>query len=256
MLTRLFGLVLLIIVIVAWWYSLQSPKPQDKPYRWLKQRLGGELRRRWLGFSKVLEIEYGDRWVFVAIQHIHRRWHVRVEVRWPLAMDEPFSLLVNTPHQEGLAGSRVALPGLGMPACWVSNEQLARQLLSHSALIELSRLIAQAPSASLQCRIRSNSWELRGVLDEPNSLLPAQWALQALTVHDQMRSQAQSEIAFELGRTLAPQPTCSVCAQRIDADGVQCPRCHSFHHRDCWEYVGHCSRFGCHETRSHSVSVG
>ncbi|WP_165227291.1 RING finger protein [Aquisphaera insulae] len=42
-------------------------------------------------------------------------------------------------------------------------------------------------------------------------------------------------------------PLCKVCGEPIeeDAGAVACTKCETPHHRDCWEYVGSCSIYGC-----------
>jgi hypothetical protein len=41
-------------------------------------------------------------------------------------------------------------------------------------------------------------------------------------------------------------PVCKVCAGLIDGGAiVVCSSCRTPHHRDCWEYVGTCSIYGC-----------
>jgi hypothetical protein len=41
-------------------------------------------------------------------------------------------------------------------------------------------------------------------------------------------------------------PTCKVCGESIDGGSViLCTSCHTPHHRECWEYVGSCSIYGC-----------
>lgn len=42
---------------------------------------------------------------------------------------------------------------------------------------------------------------------------------------------------------------CQVCGETIVVDMVFCSRCKTPHHRECWEYVGACSVYGCQETR-------
>ena len=44
----------------------------------------------------------------------------------------------------------------------------------------------------------------------------------------------------------AGPPTCKVCGEPIDGGAVVlCSSCNTPHHRDCWEYVGACSIYGC-----------
>ena len=41
-------------------------------------------------------------------------------------------------------------------------------------------------------------------------------------------------------------PMCKVCGEPIDeSEIVVCSSCNTPHHRDCWEYVGSCSIYGC-----------
>jgi hypothetical protein len=48
--------------------------------------------------------------------------------------------------------------------------------------------------------------------------------------------------------TTETQPMCRVCAQPMGATRlVNCPRCETPHHHDCWEYIGGCAIFGCGE---------
>jgi hypothetical protein len=41
-------------------------------------------------------------------------------------------------------------------------------------------------------------------------------------------------------------PTCKVCGEPIsEGEVIVCAQCSTPHHRDCWEYVGACSIYGC-----------
>jgi hypothetical protein len=40
-------------------------------------------------------------------------------------------------------------------------------------------------------------------------------------------------------------PLCKVCGESITASHVVCKTCYTPHHRDCWQFVGGCSIFGC-----------
>jgi Prokaryotic RING finger family 1 len=45
-------------------------------------------------------------------------------------------------------------------------------------------------------------------------------------------------------------PLCKVCGETIDTPGVICVVCKTPHHRDCWEFVGACSIYGCNGKQS------
>lgn len=38
---------------------------------------------------------------------------------------------------------------------------------------------------------------------------------------------------------------CQVCGQKLEKNLVACKSCKTLHHKDCWEYNGRCSTFGC-----------
>lgn len=42
---------------------------------------------------------------------------------------------------------------------------------------------------------------------------------------------------------------CRVCGERILLDKIECRRCDTPHHKDCWDYNGRCSTYACGETR-------
>ncbi len=45
---------------------------------------------------------------------------------------------------------------------------------------------------------------------------------------------------------MGEQPRCQICGDDIKEDDcVYCSCCHTPHHNDCWQYVGHCSVFAC-----------
>ena len=42
---------------------------------------------------------------------------------------------------------------------------------------------------------------------------------------------------------------CQVCRTDPAAQTVSCPKCRGIHHRECWDYSGGCSTYGCREKR-------
>ena len=79
---------------------------------------------------------------------------------------------------------------------------------------------------------------------------------EALAIHDGL----QTGVASRLGEGVsivaagpasaedAGPPTCKVCGDPINGTGsprVFCSTCRTPHHRDCWDFIGACSVFGC-----------
>lgn len=81
------------------------------------------------------------------------------------------------------------------------------------------------------------------------------WAVQkALILHDGLLEGVSRRVSQ--GIAIVDQPTapdesdgppiCKVCGEPIEAGAViVCAACNTPHHRDCWEYVGACSIYGC-----------
>ncbi|MDP6554785.1 MAG: RING finger protein [Pirellulaceae bacterium] len=42
---------------------------------------------------------------------------------------------------------------------------------------------------------------------------------------------------------------CQICGDDITIDAVFCRNCKTPHHRDCWQYYGSCSTYGCGQTK-------
>ena len=41
---------------------------------------------------------------------------------------------------------------------------------------------------------------------------------------------------------------CPVCGSQLEGEITSCHDCQTPHHKECWDYVGHCAIFGCHQT--------
>ena len=41
---------------------------------------------------------------------------------------------------------------------------------------------------------------------------------------------------------------CPVCGGELSFEVITCQDCHTPHHKECWDYVGHCAIFGCHQS--------
>ncbi len=133
--------------------------------------------------------------------------------------------------------------------------EMARAFLSpavRQAVVELRRL---APPSGMLVSV--NPERLLTQIDrnlalQPESLLIAvQWAM---VVHDGL----QAGVASRIGQGIAivasgpasadenGPPLCKVCGELIiDDPAVLCGVCRTPHHRDCWEFVGSCSIYGC-----------
>ena len=77
---------------------------------------------------------------------------------------------------------------------------------------------------------------------------------EALAIHDGLIAGVAAKLAegvdvVAAGPAAAEDagpPLCKVCGQTIEVGPrTLCARCKAPHHRDCWEFIGGCSIFGC-----------
>ena len=65
-----------------------------------------------------------------------------------------------------------------------------------------------------------------------------------LTRSDGITFLDQQEAAFSLDEAI-----CRICGEPVTGATAVCCRCKTPHHRECWQYYGACSTYGCGETR-------
>ena len=73
----------------------------------------------------------------------------------------------------------------------------------------------------------------------------------SLELHQLAVSTQGAGIEFVDEATAQPidEAICQICGEDITREMVFCRRCKTPHHRDCWEYYGACSTYGCQEKR-------
>jgi hypothetical protein len=97
----------------------------------------------------------------------------------------------------------------------------------------------------------------RNLGQQPDALLHAVY--QSLLIHDGLHAGVASRLGEGIaivaaGKAAADDagpPVCKVCGEPIAPPTVICAVCRAPHHRDCWEFVGACSIYGC--TGKHAV---
>jgi hypothetical protein len=81
---------------------------------------------------------------------------------------------------------------------------------------------------------------------------------EALSIHDGLcrgvAAEVNQGIAIVAAGPASPEdagpPVCKVCGETIVIPAVVCEACKTPHHRDCWDFVGACSIYGCNGKRN------
>ncbi len=92
----------------------------------------------------------------------------------------------------------------------------------------------------------------RDLSDDPEALFAA--VAETMAVYDGLKAGVRRRIGEGVrilegdGRPDPAEgpPVCQVCGEPVvEGDAVVCRNCGAPHHRDCWEFVGSCSIYGC-----------
>lgn len=131
---------------------------------------------------------------------------------------------------------------------------MAREFLSPSVRWSIANLQRLAPPSGMLVSINPERLLVqvdRNLAQYADSLLRA--VHETLTIHDGLLAGVAGRInegieivsAGPAAPDDAGPPVCKVCGETIEDPGVICATCRTPHHRDCWEFVGSCSIYGC-----------
>lgn len=136
-----------------------------------------------------------------------------------------------------------------------NDPEMARDFLTAPVRWAIGNLVKLGPPGGMLVSI--NPERLLVQVDTNLGLKPDLLAIgvrEALAIHDGLQVGVAARIgegvAIVAAGTPEPEdagpPMCKVCGEAITAPPrVLCTTCRTPHHRDCWEFIGGCSIFGC-----------
>jgi len=166
---------------------------------------------------------------------------------WPSGSPYP-------PLRVSMGGDGVSVGDSDFEAAYIvraDDSHFARSFLGPEArdLIEAGRRIG----AGGRLRINVDRHRLRIRKEEPLSSPRdlAAFARVGLRLLERVREAIESLQAVQYfdAPPQASRPHCPVCSGDVVDRRVECRRCHTPHHRECWDYTGTCSVFACGEAR-------
>jgi hypothetical protein len=188
----------------------------------------------------------------------------RVVIRFPTGL--PFRLelmpMGRPAPPQPPKGTRPVTLGLaefdGQYQVWANDAEMARTFLETAGIRErLEGLRRLAPPYGMLVSV--NPERLLVQIDRDMASMTPQLELavrNSLAVHDSLQSSVLSRVrdgvsivegASGGARLEASEeaPECRVCGVGIEGDHVVCVQCRTPFHRDCWNFVGGCSTYGC-----------
>jgi hypothetical protein len=238
-----------------------------RPYRMLAERHHGQYESRGMYDPPTVSFTHGDSLVRVGLAPSNpgQSPNPRTRVVARFAKGVPFRLELapktRPPLKQEPKGTRPVT--LGIPVVdrdfgiRTNDPEMARDLLSPDVLSAVVDLDSMVHSGGMLVSITPDRLLIqvdRNLAMNFESLDRA--VNDALVVHDGLfrsldrRMTAGIEIVPEpMDQTEVESeatPICKVCGEPIgDGPVVVCSSCGTPHHRDCWEYVGACSIYGC-----------
>ena len=123
----------------------------------------------------------------------------------------------------------------------------ARHLMTDAVRLALDRIWLHPLPRDTAVSLLPGWIVIRKVWDSPRATDLAQFVELGCTLNDQVQLAAAAGIEFIAGdeAQVIDDALCCVCCEQLSQDVVFCVRCKTPHHRDCWEYSGGCSTYGC-----------
>ena len=140
-----------------------------------------------------------------------------------------------------------------------NDPEMARAFLSDQVRVSVEWLQRLGPAGGMLVSI--NPERLLVQIDRNLALVSADSLLSAvrhtLVLHDGLQAGVASRMSQGIEIVSAGPasveesgpPICKVCGEPIEQPGVVCAVCKTPHHRDCWDFVGACSIYGCSSKR-------
>lgn len=139
-----------------------------------------------------------------------------------------------------------------------NDPEIARDFLSPTVRWAIGNLSRIAPPGGILVSINPERLLVqvdRNLGQHADALLYA--VRESLVIHDGLQQGVASRLTqgiaiVEAGAAQAEDgpPVCKVCGDLITGPAVRCATCKTPHHRDCWEFVGACSIYGCQGKQS------
>lgn len=179
-----------------------------------------------------------------------------VAIQWP---DFGFRCEVVSPRlpprvssQHGLRDCAVASADFGRHyTIRATDTDAATSLLNETVQHQIDNLRRLAVASPLRVELGFGNLQIckGSVLRQYPELLD--FVQRSLDLYDQLMLAGSRGIEFLQQQSFQPleEVKCQVCGEEIQDDLVFCHRCKTPHHRECWQYNGACSVFGCGETR-------
>jgi hypothetical protein len=266
----LFALMLYVVIRLTARASVWLTGMGHRPYRLVAARYRGRFERRGFGDPPTVSFTHEGSSVRVGLapqvggKPLPPR--TRVVVKFPRGVPirlELAPLSRPAPPQPPRGTRLVRVGDLEFDHAYIvqaNDVEMARAFLSSAVRWSIAKLTRLGPPGGMLISV--NPQRLLVQVDRNlglNGDALASAVQEALVIHDGLclgvAQQLSQGIDIVAAGSASPEdagpPICKVCGEAITGDpAVFCGTCKTPHHRDCWEFVGACSIYGCNGKRS------
>lgn len=233
----------------------------NRSFAMVARRFGGDWSRGgWFRYPS-LRLRYGATHARLAAYRYgggNGPWCVEMVVHMPEPLAMRCEIGMRTPQRrlgrssQGL--SEIELDWTDFRYNWqvlTDDGDMANLLLSRAVRLQLDQLWKFPFRSEVSISLFPNWLIIRKVWDSTRPIDLEGFAEASLALYDQLQLARSAGIEFVEGDApvVLDGAECRICGEQLVRDVVLCRRCKTPHHRDCWEYAGACSTYGCKETQ-------
>lgn len=213
----------------------------------VRRSVGGWPRATFRHRGVIVIVDYLHGWTRVVLPWNQPGFLCRVEPRGIFASFQPDAVRLHNRHFD----ATFSIQG--------KDSVRIREFLSTSLQTQIYKIRSFLGRTPFQVIVTGKSFivKKRGRLNDYGRL--KRFVDLALNLHDRASSSqlaGPDEVRIVPGQSAASAdpPKCQVCGEPITEDMVFCRSCETPHHRECWDYTGRCSIYGCSQTRYYTAS--
>lgn len=260
------GISLVVLIVGVFLLMLAANRLQSNSDRWnrsfamVARRFGGDLSRGGWFRNPSLRMRYGVTHARLAVYRYGGNsgpWCMEMVVHIPEPTEVRCEIGLRSP-QRRLARSHFGLSEIELDWSdfrynWqvlADDGDTATLLLSRAVRVQIDQLWKFPFRSELSVSLFPNWLIVRKLWDSTRPVELESFTEMSLSLFDQLQLARSAGIKFVegAGPTIIEDAHCRICGDTMVRDIVLCRRCKTPHHRDCWDYAGGCSTYGCKET--------
>jgi len=255
-----------LLVVGIFFLMLAMNRLQSHSDRWnrsfalVAKRFGGDLTRGGWFRNPSLKMRYGPTHARLAVYRYGGNggpWCLEIVVHLPEPIQTRCEVALRMPQRK-LARSSYGLDEVELDWSdfrynWkvlTDDGDTATLLLSRAVRVQIDQLWKFPFRSEISVSLFPSWLIVRKLWDSTRPIELESFTEMSLGLFDQLQLARSSGIEFVegAGPVIIEDACCRICGESMVRDIVLCRRCKTPHHRDCWDYAGNCSTYGCRET--------